>query len=99
MGYLSVGEMATSLGVTTQTLRNWDKSGKLKPAYIAKSGYRYYSEEQFKLATGLFFNSSSSDKQLDLLAETVAKHETLLTELKQQNDLILSLIKGGDISC
>ena len=35
------------LGVTKQTLRDWDKAGKLKPYKVAESGYRYYSEEQY----------------------------------------------------
>ena len=34
------------LGVTPQTLRNWDKTGKLKPHHTSASGYRYYSQEQ-----------------------------------------------------
>jgi len=33
------------LGVTVQTLRNWDKEGKLKPSYVKSIGYRYYSKE------------------------------------------------------
>ena len=34
------------LGVTPQTLRNWDKTGKLKPHHTSANGYRYYSQEQ-----------------------------------------------------
>lgn len=60
MKYLSIGKMAESLGVTEQTLRNWDKSGKLKPAYVAESGYRYYSGEQLAKVTGLFYTDNSS---------------------------------------
>lgn len=57
MEYLPIGKMAEKLGVTEQTLRNWDKSGKLKPAYIADSGYRYYSSEQLAKVTGLFYTN------------------------------------------
>ena len=42
---LSIGKFAKSLGVSIQTLRNWDKEGKLKPTYVTENGYRYYSEE------------------------------------------------------
>ena len=42
----SIGEFAKKIGVTIQTLRDWDKSGKLKPAYRSKGNYRYYSEDQ-----------------------------------------------------
>lgn len=59
MGYLSIGKMAKSLGVTEQTLRNWDKSGRLKPAYVAETGYRYYTDEQLAKAKGLFYEESN----------------------------------------
>ncbi|MHA1661241.1 MAG: MerR family DNA-binding transcriptional regulator, partial [Promethearchaeota archaeon] len=31
--YLSIGLTAAMLGVSTKTLRRWDKNGKLKPAF------------------------------------------------------------------
>lgn len=46
MEFYSVGEFAKKLGVTVQTLRNWDKSDKLKPHHRSPSGHRYYSKEQ-----------------------------------------------------
>ena len=42
---LSIGKFAKSLGVSIQTIRNWDKEGKLKPTYVTENGYRYYSED------------------------------------------------------
>ena len=42
----SIGEFAKNIGVTIQTLRDWDKSGKLKPAYRSKGNHRYYSQDQ-----------------------------------------------------
>ena len=45
MKYYSAKTATQLLGVTAQTLRNWDKEGKLKPAYTKSNGYRYYSEE------------------------------------------------------
>ena len=45
MKYYSSKTVTQMLGVTAQTLRNWDKEGKLKPAYVKSNGYRYYSEE------------------------------------------------------
>ena len=38
-----------TLGVSAQTLRNWDKEGKPKPSYVKSNGYRYFSEEQYYL--------------------------------------------------
>ena len=34
------------LGVSAQTLRNWDKNGVLKPSYVTDYGYRYYAEDK-----------------------------------------------------
>ncbi|WP_094546670.1 IS607 family transposase [Petroclostridium xylanilyticum] len=48
MKYYSIGEFAELIGVTQQTLRNWDKTGKLKPSHTGKSGYRYYSQQQLQ---------------------------------------------------
>lgn len=51
-GYLTVKQAATYLGISAQTLRRWDKSGKLKPVRHPTSGYRYYNRadlEPFRL--------------------------------------------------
>lgn len=45
MKYYSAKEVTKILGVTAQTLRNWDKLDKLKPSYTKSNGYRYYLEE------------------------------------------------------
>lgn len=42
----SIGKFAKEIGVTTTTLRNWDKSGELKPCKVTDGGTRYYSEQQ-----------------------------------------------------
>lgn len=49
----SIGQFAKLINRTEQTLRNWDKSGKLKPAYVdTETGYRYYTDEQLRLYNG-----------------------------------------------
>ena len=53
MKYYDIGKFAKLIGVTTQSLRNWDKTGKLKPHHVAESGYRYYSQEQLYHYLGL----------------------------------------------
>ena len=50
--YLSLRDAADYIGVSTQTLRRWDASGKLKPVRQPSSGYRYYKRadlEPFRL--------------------------------------------------
>ena len=44
----SIGKFSKEIGVTTQTLRNWHKSGELIPFRVTKGGTRYYSERQLK---------------------------------------------------
>ena len=44
--YLTVGEAASTLGVSRSTLRNWDKKGKLKPYRHPLNGYRLYNRNE-----------------------------------------------------
>lgn len=46
MKYYSINEFSKILGVSAQTLRNWDANGKLHPHHTSSNGYRYYSHEQ-----------------------------------------------------
>ena len=45
---ISIGEAASILGVSIDTLRRWDKSGKLKPIK-SKGGHRIYNRFQIEL--------------------------------------------------
>jgi PAS domain S-box-containing protein len=46
---LTIGEAAEFLGVSTATLRNWDRTGKLKPRRHPQNGYRIYLHEDLEL--------------------------------------------------
>lgn len=43
-----VSEAAEMLGVTTKTLRNWDRSGKVKAMRHPVNGYRLYPRKQLE---------------------------------------------------
>lgn len=45
---LMIGEAAELCGVTTETLRNWDRSGRLVPNRHPITGYRYYRREEIE---------------------------------------------------
>jgi len=50
--YLTVKQAAEYLRISTQTLRRWDRTGKLKPVRNPTNGYRYYQRadlEPFRL--------------------------------------------------
>ena len=44
--YYRIGEFAKLIGKSSQTLRNWDRSGTLKPAVVNENGRKLYSKEQ-----------------------------------------------------
>lgn len=89
MKYYSIAETSKLLNVTAQTLRNWDKNGKLKPHHTTDSGYRYYSQEQLNRILGvkdttrkvIGYCRVSSHKQKDDLDRQ--KYENLLIGTRQ----------------
>jgi len=46
--YLTVAEAAALLGVSPSTLRNWDRSGKLKASRHPLNKYRIYRENDLE---------------------------------------------------
>lgn len=49
---LSIGETAKMLGVSIDTLRRWDKNGKLRAIRFIETGNRYYRKEDIDVLTG-----------------------------------------------
>lgn len=54
--FITIKEAAEILGISIDTLRRWDKSGKLNPVKISESGYRLYSKAQIELYLNDLFN-------------------------------------------
>ena len=79
--YYSIHEFSKIIGVSAQTLRNWDANGKLHPHHTTVSGYRYYSDEQLnqvinvkpKNRITIGYCRVSSNKQKDDLERQVDK--------------------------
>lgn len=44
--FYKTGEFAKIIGISTVTLRKWERQGKLIPHHRSPTGYRYYSEKQ-----------------------------------------------------
>lgn len=78
---LTIGEAAKVLGVTTTTLRNWDKNGLLHPDEHTRGGNRRYKLESLKninpdvryktddLKTIAYARVSSHDQKEDLIRQ------------------------------
>ena len=46
--YMTVGQAASFLGVSPSTLRNWDRTGKVKAARHPVNGYRLYRRDELQ---------------------------------------------------
>lgn len=94
------------IDVSAQTLRNWEKSGKLIPDYKTSSGYRYYSQEQVDAITGNKTNMEnrivigycrvSSAKQKDDLERQVQNVKAYLLAQGKPFEIIEDI--GSDIN-
>ena len=98
-----IGDAAKILGVSVQTLRRWDKEGKLKPVRIGKER-RYKEEDLVKFlgeerpdAVAIYARVSSHDQkkelesQLEFLRKAVSGNFSQVYEIKD----IASGIKGN----
>ena len=104
MKYYSAKTVTKILGVTAQTLRNWDKEGKLKPTYVKSNGYRYYSEESILAYTQerktkknlnvIGYARVSSNKQSDDLERQVNNIKEYLSAKYESFDIITDIGSG-----
>ena len=102
MEYYTINKFAKIIGVTPQTLRNWDRSGKLHPHHTSSNGYRYYSEDQLNAVTGIQTASKkvigycrvSSPKQKDDLERQVENLRTYLYAQGQPFEIIIDVGSG-----
>ena len=104
MELISITKVCEIVGVTPQTLRNWDKSGKLKPVKRMKKGYRYYnmqnildlkSESADRIVVG--YCRVSSVKQKDDLERQIENVKTRL--IKARHNVNESLQKNSHVLC
>ncbi|MGL5382665.1 MAG: IS607 family transposase [Culicoidibacterales bacterium] len=102
MKYYSIAQTSKLLGVTAQTLRNWDRSGKLKPHHTSESGYRYYSQEQLNRVLGIKdpnrkvigYCRVSSSKQKDDLERQIENMQAYLIAQGKPFEIIYDIGSG-----
>ena len=104
--YLSIHKVASILGVTPQTLRQWDASGYFVPSQRRSNGYRYYTKEQVEQFAEQFntiknknrinigYCRVSTNKQKDDLVRQVENVELYLKSLKTPYQIIKDIGSG-----
>ncbi|MCU9601209.1 MerR family transcriptional regulator [Pallidibacillus thermolactis] len=99
----TIQKLARLAGVTTRTLRYYDKIGLLKPARINSSGYRIYGQNEVNLLQQIMFY-----RELGLQLETIKEiihdpsfnrknalkeHLQQLIAKRKQIDLLIEIVK------
>ena len=100
--YYTINQFSKILGVTPQTLRNWDRSGKLPPHHTSGNGYRYYSSEQLnqirgikpKKRTVIGYCRVSSHKQKDDLERQIENVRNYLIAQGKPFEIITDIGSG-----
>lgn len=101
--YYSINEFSKILGVSAQTLRNWDGNGKLHPHHTSSNGYRYYSHEQLNQVMNIKPNLNrivigycrvSSNKQKDDLERQIDHMKLYLTAQGKPFEIIRDIGSG-----
>lgn len=101
--YYSINEFSKILGVSAQTLRNWDANGKLHPHHTSTNGYRYYSHEQLNQVMNVKPNPDrvsigycrvSSNKQKDDLERQIENVRTYLIAKGHPFEIISDIGSG-----
>jgi len=86
---VKIGEAATALGVTTQTLRKWEEDGQLLPDRKTAGGTRYYNLER------LLGSNKPSNIDLTIGYARVSSHDQKDELNKQIEMLSLFCAKNG----
>ncbi|GAA7239229.1 hypothetical protein HpCK35_30050 [Helicobacter pylori] len=90
---VSIGHVANLLGVTIQTIRNWDKQGLLKPDDITKGGQRRYKLQTLKnINKNIKFNT---DNLKTIAYARVGSHDQKLDLVRQVQVLEIYCAKAG----
>lgn len=90
---VSIGKASKLLGVTIQTLRNWDKQDLLKPDEVTKGGSRRYKIESLKnINRNIKFNA---DELKTIAYARVSSHDQKEDLIRQVQVLELYCAKAG----
>ena len=84
---ISIGQAAKLLGVHVQTLRNWERTGKLKPDSISPGGTRRYNQDKILQITGKELPEIEKDERISIAYARVSFHDQK-TDLQRQAQVL-----------
>ncbi len=93
--YYTLSEASELLGKSKETLRRWDKEGKLSAVREPISNYRVYKKEQFELFTNFFVPDK---KEIESNYEKAENEYTVLELFAGAGGLAIGMEKAG-IKC
>lgn len=97
---ITISEASEMLGVSVDTLRRWDKSGKLSPAKISKSGYRLYYKSQIEIFLNDLLSLAKQWvlKQTEIPPQLYCPNSAVFqTRLIQMQDLLMEVAELNQI--
>ena len=92
---ISIGQAAKLLGVHVQTLRNWERTGKLKPDSISPGGTRRYNQDKILQITGKELPEIEKDERISIAYARVSSHDQKGDLQKQAQVLELYCAEHG----
>lgn len=90
-GYYSSGEFARMAGVSLRTIRYYDKRNILKPSFVAESGARFYTEEDFARLQQILLLKYLGFSLDDIREMTI--HDTDYRFMRQSLNIQLKLVR------
>ena len=93
--FISIGQASKILGISIQTLRNWEKTGKLLPDFISVGRTRRYSRCRLLSIAGLTKPETKEDQKTTIAYARVSTNEQK-EDLSRQIELLeLFCAKNG----
>ena len=93
--FVPIGQASKILGVSIQTLRNWEKTGRLLPDFVSAGRTRRYSRRRLLSIAGLTNSETNEDQKVTIAYARVSTNEQK-EDLSQQIELLeLFCAKNG----
>ena len=93
--FIPIGQASKILGVSIQTLRNWEKTGKLLPDFVSAGKTRRYSRCRLLSIAGLTKSQIKEDQKVTIAYARVSTNEQKEDLARQIELLELYCSKNG----